>query len=128
MFSTNSKADHDDEFTQKSRNSASFQIKQDDQFFCRLLSKESSLSCQSFRVSLAIPFEWESEPGTPKRPFSETPFPTLTPPPCYYIKTAMNMNSDKQKVKRRSRFNLLRTLVNVILCRYGSADIHHKII
>ncbi|KAA8533995.1 hypothetical protein F0562_031512 [Nyssa sinensis] len=44
------------------------QIKQDDKFFSRLLSKESSKSESSFRVlyyggaSGAVPFTWESQP------------------------------------------------------------------
>lgn len=121
MLSTNCKADHDHhQFPQKStdssNNCATFQIKQDDQFFCRLLSKESSVSYPSFRVSLAIPFEWESEPGTPKSPLRETNFPTLTPPPCYHFQTTMNTDfSSKRKVKR-PRFMLSKTLVNFILC------------
>ncbi|XP_028764661.1 uncharacterized protein LOC114722732 isoform X2 [Neltuma alba] len=126
MFSTDFKAQHDHEFPQKSGNSA-FQIKQDDQFFCRLLSKESSISHPSFRA-LAIPFEWESEPGTPKRPFSETTFPALTPPPCYYFKTTRDMTPSKTKVKKRSRFKLLKSLVNIIFCRYGRMEMHGNII
>ncbi|KAK4253388.1 hypothetical protein QN277_010706 [Acacia crassicarpa] len=120
MLSTNCKADHDHhQFPQKitnSNNCATFQIKQDDQFFCRLLSKESSVSYPSFRVSLAIPFEWELEPGTPKSPFCETTFPTLTPPPCYHFQTNMNTDSSSKRKAKRPRFMLSKTLVNFICC------------
>lgn len=65
-------------------------IKQDDKFFSRLLSKESTAKGESsFRYyycggsSGSIPFVWESQPGTPKHKFSDTSVPPLTPPPSY---------------------------------------------
>ncbi|MED6194818.1 hypothetical protein PIB30_032030 [Stylosanthes scabra] len=71
------------------------QIKQDDKFFCRLLSKENSMSHPSFRVAaVAVPFLWESQPGTPKHTFSENTLPPLTPPPSYYF----NNNNGKKKI------------------------------
>ncbi|KAJ7961113.1 Alkylated DNA repair protein [Quillaja saponaria] len=87
----------------------SIQTMQDDKFFSRLLSKESSISNPSFRVyyggaSGAVPFVWESQPGTPKYTFSESSLPPLTPPPSYYI------NTYKKPVKKHSRSNLLQTL------------------
>nr|XP_027104207.1 uncharacterized protein LOC113725301 [Coffea arabica] len=70
------------------------QIKQDDKFFSRLLSKESSKREEaSFRVlyyggnSGSIPFMWESQPGTPKHTFSDNSLPPLTPPPSYQLST-----------------------------------------
>ncbi|KAF7845237.1 uncharacterized protein G2W53_002142 [Senna tora] len=58
----NSKA-HDDQhqvLSQKSsKTTTSFQMKEDDKFFSRLLSKEES-SNKSFRLSLAIPFQSSS--------------------------------------------------------------------
>lgn len=100
MFSAKAKA----ELPQKSV----LQIKQDDKFFCRLLTKESSNSNPSFRVSAAVtvPFVWESQPGTPKHTlFSEKyTLPPLTPPPSYYS------NPIKNPLKKRSRSNLLLTL------------------
>ncbi|XP_058739810.1 uncharacterized serine-rich protein C215.13-like [Vicia villosa] len=60
------------------------QIKQDDKFFCRLLTKESSISNPSFRITLTVPFVWESQPGTPKHTLSQQSLPPLTPPPSYY--------------------------------------------
>ncbi|OMP11324.1 hypothetical protein COLO4_03891 [Corchorus olitorius] len=67
----------------------SLQIKQDNKFFSRLMSKETSMANSSCRVyyggaSGAVPFMWESQPGTPKHPSSDTTLPPLTPPPSYY--------------------------------------------
>ncbi|MED6106897.1 hypothetical protein PIB30_008901 [Stylosanthes scabra] len=82
------------------------QIKQDDKFFCRLLSKETSMSNPSFRFSSSssvnVPFVWESQPGTPKyKLFSEQSLPPLTPPPSYHSNNNNNNNALK-KVKRKS--------------------------
>ncbi|XP_059627914.1 uncharacterized protein LOC132270735 [Cornus florida] len=71
------------------------QIKQEDKFFNRLLSKERTKPESSFRVlyyggaSSAIPFLWESRPGTPKHTLSHTPLPPLTPPPSYQSTSKM---------------------------------------
>ncbi|MQL76045.1 hypothetical protein Taro_008416 [Colocasia esculenta] len=79
---------------------APLRIRQDDKFYCRLLSRESSSAAgsatPSFRVyygvaSGAVPFVWESQPGTPKHPCSSAAAaaaasddrPPLTPPPSY---------------------------------------------
>ncbi|KAK1398122.1 hypothetical protein POM88_007985 [Heracleum sosnowskyi] len=64
-----------------------YQIKQDGKFFTKLVSKETSIANPSFRgVSVAVPFNWETQPGTPKHKLfsdhSSLP-PTLTPPPSY---------------------------------------------
>ncbi|CAL5343719.1 unnamed protein product [Camellia sinensis] len=77
---------HDHHLPQKS-----FQIKQDDKFFSRLLSKETSsskaeASCRVLYYGGAcgsVPFMWESQPGTPKNPLSDTSLPPLIPPPSY---------------------------------------------
>ncbi|OVA12660.1 hypothetical protein BVC80_9017g13 [Macleaya cordata] len=88
----------------------SLQIKEDDKFFSKLLSKEKSLTnSNSFRVyygvaSGAVPFMWESQPGTPKNTFSDTSLPPLTPPPSYYL------NSKKKPTKKSSKSNLLDTI------------------
>ena len=84
------------------------QIKEDDKFFSRLLSKESSMANPSLRVyyggvSGSVPFTWESQPGTPKHPFSESALPPLTPPPSYYSK-------EKKPSKKQSRSNLLHSI------------------
>jgi len=81
----------------------SFRIKQDDEFFLRLKSKEASSANTSSRVmyygetSIAIPFVWEAQPGTPKHPLSETSIPPLTPPPSYYSKKS-NTNNRNSKI------------------------------
>ncbi|KAH7514731.1 uncharacterized protein LOC107431279 [Ziziphus jujuba] len=101
MFSANNPA----EIPQKS-----LQIQQDDKFFSRLLSKESSIANPSLRVYYgglpgAVPFLWESQPGTPKYKFCDDTLPPLTPPPSYYT------NSNKKKpANKTSRSNLLHTL------------------
>ncbi|KAK6943393.1 hypothetical protein RJ641_024495 [Dillenia turbinata] len=80
---------------------------QDDKFFSMLPKKEpTTMACPSFRVyygdvSGAVPFMWESRPGTPKNPLSETSIPPLTPPPSYYYK--LNQNP----IKKHSRSNHL---------------------
>lgn len=66
----------------------SFQMnKQDNKCVSRLISKETSIVNSSCRVyygeAAAVPFEWESQPGTPKHTLSETTLPPLTPPPSY---------------------------------------------
>lgn len=86
------------------------QIKEDDKFFSRLLSKESSMANPSSRiyyggVSGAVPFTWESRPGTPKHTFMESSLPPLTPPPSYYSNSI-----DKKASKKLSRSGLLYSL------------------
>jgi len=71
------------------------QIKQDDKFFSRLLSKENSNCHPSFRVSVAVPFVWESQPGTPKHTFPKDIIPPLTPPPSYHFNNANKKNEKK---------------------------------
>ncbi|CAL9041993.1 unnamed protein product, partial [Musa banksii] len=67
---------------------SSLQIKEDDKFYGRLLSKESSAANPSLRAyygvaTVAVPFVWESQPGTPKNSSSAAAMPPLTPPPSY---------------------------------------------
>ncbi|XP_050218251.1 uncharacterized protein LOC126669013 [Mercurialis annua] len=92
------------------------QIKEDDKFFCRLLSKETSMANPSFRVyhggiAVTVPFTWESQPGTPKHSLSEATLPPLTPPPSYFS------NAKQRPVKKHSRSNLFHFLFS---------RIHHK--
>ncbi|XP_045787284.1 uncharacterized protein LOC123882470 [Trifolium pratense] len=82
----------------------SFRIKQDDKFFSRLKSKEASSANTSSRImyygetSIAIPFVWEAQPGTPKHPLSETSIPPLTPPPSYFSKKSKTNKKRKPKI------------------------------
>ncbi|KAK8998950.1 hypothetical protein V6N11_070129 [Hibiscus sabdariffa] len=76
------------------------QIKQGNKFFTRLMSEETSMANSSSMVyyggaSVAVPFDWESRPGTPKHPSSVTALPPLTPPPSYH-------SSFKSKPKPKS--------------------------
>ncbi|KAE8735764.1 putative Structural maintenance of chromosomes protein 1 [Hibiscus syriacus] len=84
------------------------QIKQEDKFFSRLMSKETSMANSSCRVyyggaSGAVPFTWESHPGTPKHPSSHTALPPLTPPPSYY--SSFNSKSNHKKGFKTALFS-----------------------
>ncbi|KAL3517977.1 hypothetical protein ACH5RR_020566 [Cinchona calisaya] len=63
---------------------------------CRHPSRQTSMSNSSNEVyygdsSVAIPFRWESQPGTPKVKLSERrPLPPLTPPPSYLCTSPAN--------------------------------------
>ncbi|GAB2227182.1 hypothetical protein Droror1_Dr00008994 [Drosera rotundifolia] len=96
----------------------SLQIKQNDKFFSRLLSKEnpSSIGAPSFRVyyggeNVNVPFVWETKPGTPKHHTLQdqdhekygTILPPLTPPPSYY--------TTKMPIKKRGKSNFFRNLL-----------------
>lgn len=79
-------------------------ITHDGEFYARLLTRESSLANPSFRYygagPAAVPFGWESQPGTPKdcascritlscSPAGEASvLPAITPPPSYHLRTA----------------------------------------
>ncbi|KAL8038987.1 hypothetical protein ABFX02_10G006100 [Erythranthe guttata] len=103
----------------------SFRIKhEDDKFFTRLLSKENSKS--SFRVyygdvSSAVPFTWETCPGTPKHNSSSSDhhhhvnlMPPLTPPPSYFINNNnLDINDSFKRNSSTSKIllhNLLRRM------------------
>ncbi|PON36000.1 hypothetical protein TorRG33x02_350250 [Trema orientale] len=91
----------------------SFRIKQDDKFFSRLLSKETSQPNSSCRVYYgeaagAVPFVWESQPGTPKHTFEATSLPPLTPPPSY--STTNNYSNSKSEGSKPRPFLLLTTI------------------
>ncbi|KAJ8764106.1 hypothetical protein K2173_005011 [Erythroxylum novogranatense] len=82
------------------------EIKHDDKFFSRIMSKETSMTNASSRVyyagtSGAVPFLWETTPGTPKHPSADSSVPPLTPPPSYYS------TSKATSTKRGLRSNLL---------------------
>ncbi|KAI3993624.1 hypothetical protein MKX01_002637 [Papaver californicum] len=90
-------------------------IKEDDKFFSRLLSKENNSMANtannSFRVyygvaSGAVPFMWESQPGTPKHPLSDTSLPPLTPPPSYYLNAKKKNKSMMDKKTSKSNLFL----------------------
>lgn len=94
----------------------SFRIKHDDdKFLTKLLSKESSRSNPSFRVYYgtnvpsAVPFTWETRPGTPKHAFANnSSVPPLTPPPSYFA------TGSKSYSNKETRANFLHTLLRRI--------------
>ncbi|KAM3411123.1 hypothetical protein ACQJBY_003018 [Aegilops geniculata] len=72
-------------------------ITHDGEFYARLLTRESSLANPSFRYygagPAAVPFGWESQPGTPKdasccRKALPAAVPAITPPPSYHARAA----------------------------------------
>ncbi|XP_008776454.1 putative protein TPRXL [Phoenix dactylifera] len=98
----------------------SFQIRQDDKFYTRLLSKESSPANSSFRVyygvaSGSVPFLWESQPGTPKNTIPTTTIPPLTPPPSYYSSPASTSS------KKSSKSKLIHTILPRLTLRKAHA-------
>ncbi|KAM0948074.1 hypothetical protein DsansV1_C07g0074471 [Dioscorea sansibarensis] len=98
----------------------SFQSWQDNKFFTKLLSRESSLANPSFRVyygvaSGAVPFMWESQPGTPKNTMHTPTLPPLTPPPSYHS-NLHNKKTTKKNSKGHSN------LINTIFPRLALKD------
>ncbi|XP_004500549.1 uncharacterized protein [Cicer arietinum] len=101
----------------------SFRITQDGRFFSRIMAKETSNANSSSRrvfyygeSSVAVPFMWEAQPGTPKHPLSETSLPPLTPPPSFSI---TNNNSNAKGTNSKVKFIL------TILTRFvGSKKSH----
>ncbi|KAJ8771159.1 hypothetical protein K2173_023484 [Erythroxylum novogranatense] len=90
----------------------SLEVTQDDKFFSRIMSKETSMANSSSRVyytgtSGAIPFLWETRPGTPKHPSAHSSVPPLTPPPSYYSTSKAN-STDKSVTHNLLRGILLR--------------------
>jgi len=101
----------------------SFRITKDDRFFSRLMAKEATTPNSSSRIfyygetSVAVPFTWEAQPGTPKHPLSETSLPPLTPPPSYF---SNSHNSKGRSSKASSMFSsILPRLV-------GQRKSHHE--
>ncbi|XWS74426.1 hypothetical protein CRYUN_Cryun02cG0215000 [Craigia yunnanensis] len=88
----------------------SLRIKHHVDFFTRCSRREVSninLSFEDYHggASVAVPFNWESEPGTPKVKSREIPsLPPLTPPPSYFYSTP------KRTVKNHSKPKLLDTI------------------
>ncbi|KAF9670947.1 hypothetical protein SADUNF_Sadunf13G0122100 [Salix dunnii] len=66
----------------------------------------AKLSTEDYHVgaSVAVPFTWESQPGTPKIRFRENPLPPLTPPPSYFY------NTPERPTKKLSKSSLLNSI------------------
>ncbi|GJN14704.1 hypothetical protein PR202_gb01559 [Eleusine coracana subsp. coracana] len=84
--------------TPRSKPQSPLRITHDGEFYARLLTKESGVSGNpSFRYygagPGAVPFIWESHPGTPKDAYSSSSssaavVPAITPPPSYHLRAA----------------------------------------
>ncbi|KAK3138477.1 hypothetical protein QOZ80_5AG0369400 [Eleusine coracana subsp. coracana] len=83
--------------TPRSKPQSPLRITHDGEFYARLLTKESVVSGNpSFRYygagPGAVPFVWESHPGTPKDAYSSSSsaavVPAITPPPSYHLRAA----------------------------------------
>ncbi|GMJ14851.1 hypothetical protein HRI_005154300 [Hibiscus trionum] len=80
-------------------------IKQHDDFFPRRSSRVVSIINLSSEdcddgATAAVPFNWESEPGTPKVKCRKIPrLPPLTPPPSYFYSTPKTTVKDHSKPK-----------------------------
>ncbi|KAJ0985455.1 hypothetical protein J5N97_003811 [Dioscorea zingiberensis] len=98
------------------------QMKQDDKFYSKLLSKESSSSSPSFRVYYgvasagSVPFMWESQPGTSKYTTPTPILPPLTPPPSYHI------NEMNKITKKSSSSNLFKSMIPKFNLRKNNAS------
>ncbi|OEL23474.1 hypothetical protein BAE44_0015507 [Dichanthelium oligosanthes] len=90
---------HGGAVTPPSKPQSPLRITHDGEFYARLLTKESSLGSPSFRYygagPGAVPFVWESQPGTPKDAYSSSSrmlagaaAPVITPPPSYHLRGA----------------------------------------
>ncbi|KAI3742585.1 hypothetical protein L1987_60272 [Smallanthus sonchifolius] len=63
-----------------------------------IMSKHnSSIEVYYGGATVAVPFKWESQPGTPRVRFHETPLPPLTPPPSFLL------NSPKTPINKISK-------------------------
>lgn len=85
--------------TPRSKPQSPLRIRHDGEFYARLLTKESGSAHPSFRYygagPGAVPFVWESHPGTPKDDHSSSAssaavVPAITPPPSYHLRAAGN--------------------------------------
>lgn len=71
----------------------------------RRLSNEMSIHHSSVvevyygGAPVAVPFKWESQPGTPRVRFRETPLPPLTPPPSFLFNSPTTPSKKNSKPK-----------------------------
>lgn len=65
--------------------------------------KKSNFEVYYGDAPLAVPFKWETQPGTPKVKFLETPIPPLAPPPSFQVKK-------KNAIKKQTKAKLLQML------------------
>ncbi|KAK3227465.1 hypothetical protein Dsin_007327 [Dipteronia sinensis] len=94
------------------RNSLQIQInkqqEEEDKYYLSsrssILSKENNPSFRFYNnYDGAVPFLWESRPGTPKCSFNETTLiPPLTPPPSYFNSNEKSSSSSSSSPRSRS--------------------------
>ena len=85
-------------------------IQGEELFFNRIISRNSSVGCSSriyyYRSSEGIPFNWEMQPGTPKKPQKEDILPPISPPPAVLSlglpKPRINIEEPKPSMKLRT--------------------------
>lgn len=81
----------------------------------KLVTRElSNMSIEAYHGDKAasVPFEWESQPGTPKFKSRDASLPPLTPPPSYYNnKTSMSKKGKPKKNINLKPRNFLQTLL-----------------
>lgn len=106
-------------------------VKQGSKLHAKMLSKEAAaqLAVPSFRVYYpvasagAVPFLWESQPGTPKNDSpSAAALPPLTPPPSYYSSAGRGGAGGRSSRTRRPGGGLLGAILPriTLLRRPGS--------
>ncbi|XP_015078976.1 uncharacterized protein LOC107022924 [Solanum pennellii] len=100
---------HEEEFQDQSFVS---NLQNNDQFLSRkslssMNNKLSNVEVYYGDAPLAVPFKWESQPGTPKVKILETPLPPLTPPPSFLEKKMKNAIKKQTKGKLLQRFFFL---------------------
>ncbi|XVF46138.1 hypothetical protein PTKIN_Ptkin03bG0002700 [Pterospermum kingtungense] len=84
----------------------SIRIRHHDDLFTRCSRREGSI-IEDYHggASVMVPFDWESEPGTPKVKSREIPtLPPLTPPPSYFYSTPTRSVKNHSKPKLLDNF------------------------
>ncbi|KAL4587821.1 hypothetical protein LXL04_000695 [Taraxacum kok-saghyz] len=61
--------------------------------------QQSSVEVYYAGAPVGVPFKWESQPGTPRVRFRETPLPPLTPPPSFLFNSPKTPNKKDTKPK-----------------------------
>ncbi|KAL5171051.1 hypothetical protein HKD37_11G032616 [Glycine soja] len=111
----------------------SFRITKEDGFFSRLIAKETTTPNSSSRIfyygetSVAVPFTWEAQPGTPKHPLSETSLPPLTPPPSYFSSPKKSHNTKRRNYYSNKAINIFSSIFLRLVGSRKSLQNHHHV-
>lgn len=102
--------------------SMSIKTKEDRRFSIPLSSEmskhNSSLEVYYGDAPVAVPFKWESQPGTPRVRFHEKPLPPLTPPPSFLFNSPQTPSRKISKPKGG--------ILQAILPRFTSTRKNHS--